>query len=678
MSFRSKTDGFYSFDDAYKQASTAGKWKDRLFKLSGSSIDWDNLWDAAGEKSLIELLLGGRNAPITSRLIWVGKDASCDYALVSEALTAIAGWTGGDIPSITNPVAIMVKPGTYEDSIEISLPYVHVFGIGNQAESVIIQNNAHHIVIVNHPEAGLGFNILKGLELYQYGTDVMSAVLFNAPSDAGVTALLCRECYFRRDISGGTTAASEAVVKINHGLFWAEDVRIEMRNDTPSVGVNTPHMFFFGDGFLAGAMLRDAKIDYGSVDEADTNSLFLMDAAFTGDVNVLTSEINVLASGAESGGIFYVLNQTATNSRFRFEHSVIHMDKDGTGSPDELTVYHLEAGEILSAYNSFEFRGRNPGTVFSGTATAGVTLFDSVVNGILYDGATPMGGLGFDSSCGLLRYLPVGEPSTKNVPWTFMVEWFEPSTADIWARYHSDASDLMFNRKLSYADWTHVPQGLTEVTSYETYRLTVPDDNFVSYVFVPGRPIYSVLEDGVTRCHGIVIAAASSFGNLEVDVAGYLPSEVETHDMQSYRYGDFSRVVTERFVIPGLFAYQADTALLTNYLKQNFIWKKGKARIVQISTIVGTQDSGANQPNVNVAVKTVGGSYHPVGTSNVTMGRAVSTSWVHTVDDIDGPVNGGHNYNQLDFNSEIEIMTDANGSNDDAADLTVIITAVLE
>ncbi len=56
----------------------------------------------------------------------------------------------------------------------------------------------------------------------------------------------------------------------------------------------------------------------------------------------------------------------------------------------------------------------------------------------------------------------------------------------------------------------------------------------------------------------------------------------------------------------------------------------------------------------------------------------MSTSWVHTDADIDGPVNGAHNYNRLTFGSELEITVDANGSNKDAADLTVEVTIVLE
>src|SRR5574343_13535 len=119
MSFGAKTKGAFTFEDAGKTASS--KWAGKFFRLSdGTSNLWDELYDAAGDRSLIELLLYGVNLPEKSRLVWVGKDRNCDFSLVSLALAEIAGWTGGDIPDITNPVVVMVKPGTYEDYIELT------------------------------------------------------------------------------------------------------------------------------------------------------------------------------------------------------------------------------------------------------------------------------------------------------------------------------------------------------------------------------------------------------------------------------------------------------------------------------------------------------------------------------------------------------------------------------
>jgi hypothetical protein len=352
------------------------------------------------------------------------------------------------------------------------------------------------------------------------------------------------------------------------------------------------------------------------------------------------------------------------------------MGTDSPVTPDGFDIYHAVAGEVLSQRNTYEFHNRSGGNVFSGSGATAYTFFDTVVGGEIGTSLTTRG-LYYNN--GFYHYLDGSEVSTKELPDDFCGFWFDGTYKEFKFKFKSSADFLTYVRSLSYEDWSHFPGVCALDGTYPTSRIVPVEDSYSQKVFAPGRPIYSILEDGVTLCHGIVTAAASNgTGGLNVDVAGYVPSELEGHDAQSYRYGDFSRVVTERFFIPGVFALDSIDTLLATYLNEHFIWKKGKARIVQISTIVGTKDSGANQPRVNVTVKPSGGSYHKVGTSNGSEGRDVNTSWVHTVDDIDGPVNGGNNYNRLDFNSEVEITTDAHGSNGDAADLTVIITAVLE
>lgn len=670
--FGAKTKGLFSFDDAAKQASSAGKWRDHVFKLSDSANNWDELWDAIGERSLIEMLLYGINVPETSRLVWVGKDRNCDFSLVSLALAEIASWTGGDVPDVTNPVVIMVKPGTYEDYMELTQNYVHIFGVGNQAESVIIQNNAHHILTVDHPTSGMGFNIIKGLELYQYGADSISNVLFNTTVNPSLTALMCRECYFKRDVAGATTVDSDAMFKVNHGLFFGEDIRAEMTIGTDGGGTTarTPRMFYAGDGAMVGLLLRDAKLDYTTVDEDDINSMFLTHADFTGEIKVDTSEINMVDSAANAGGTYYVTNLLA-NTRVTFSDTEFSMGVDSPVSPDEFTMHHLEAGEVVSQRNTYTFGSRGGGKVFGGIEGSGTayTFFDAVEGGEIGSILTTRG---IYYNNGMFHYLDGSEPSTKELPKDFVCFWFDDTYKEFKFKSKRSADDLEYIRKLGYEDWSHFPQAITDAD--DGVNISVPEDSYAQKVFVPGRPIYSILDDGVTLCHGIVTAAATgSPGVWEIDVAGYVPTEAEGHDVQSYRYGDFSRVVVERFTIPGLFSYQADTQLLKNFLGQYFIWRRGNARIVQISHRVVTADSGANQPRVNVSV---GGN--KVGTANSTNGRAVSTSWVHTDADIDGPVNGAHNYNRLAFGSELEITVDANGSNKDAADLTVEVTIVLE
>jgi len=119
--------------------------------------------------------------------------------------------------------------------------------------------------------------------------------------------------------------------------------------------------------------------------------------------------------------------------------------------------------------------------------------------------------------------------------------------------------------------------------------------------------------------------------------------------------------------VPGKFADAANTTLLKTDSKLSIDWDLGKAYLVRIRHIVVTDDTGANQPIVNVSVN---GS--AVGTSNTNAGLAVAETWTSTVVDI--------NTSNYDINNDeaVEVITDASGSNDDAIDLTVSMTFVLE
>ncbi|HEY0089410.1 MAG TPA: hypothetical protein VGB37_11240, partial [Candidatus Lokiarchaeia archaeon] len=118
--------------------------------------------------------------------------------------------------------------------------------------------------------------------------------------------------------------------------------------------------------------------------------------------------------------------------------------------------------------------------------------------------------------------------------------------------------------------------------------------------------------------------------------------------------------------INGAFADAADTTLLASDLNMYLKWTKLPAYLVMISHKVKTADTGANQPQVNCDLN----GANSVSTSNTNAGRAVSTSWVDTVVDINTS-----NYD-INYGEIIEIRTDANGSNDNARDLSVILTFV--
>ena len=125
-------------------------------------------------------------------------------------------------------------------------------------------------------------------------------------------------------------------------------------------------------------------------------------------------------------------------------------------------------------------------------------------------------------------------------------------------------------------------------------------------------------------------------------------------------------IIQVDFLIPGTFADAANTGLLASDTRSKFSWGLGTAYCVQIKHTVRVADTGANQPNVTISINGA-----VVGTDNSNAGLPVATTWTSTV--------VGINTSNYDINKgeAIEIVTDANGSNDNAQDLTVSVLFVM-
>lgn len=181
---------------------------------------------------------------------------------------------------------------------------------------------------------------------------------------------------------------------------------------------------------------------------------------------------------------------------------------------------------------------------------------------------------------------------------------------------------------------------------------TVTDNASNQAAFAKGRPIRYRATSGTWR-YGIV----TNYSTGTVTLAG---AAMTASDDDEIQYGDFSKsVAMEIGTLAGKFAESASTTLLDD----NNIWLSwqfGTAYLVRFRVRVGTDDSGASQPRVNM---TIGGS--AVGTANTNAGLAVAESWVSTVTDINTS-----NYD-IAFGDAIELSTDANGTNDDASGLFV-------
>jgi len=164
-----------------------------------------------------------------------------------------------------------------------------------------------------------------------------------------------------------------------------------------------------------------------------------------------------------------------------------------------------------------------------------------------------------------------------------------------------------------------------------------------------------------TTYYGIVSAITSNL----LTVAGAPLST--SYDVTALYWCPPERVIQVDFFVSGKFADAANTALLNSDVNTAFEWNLGKAYCVLIRHKVKTDDSGANQPRVTISIAGA-----VVGTDNTNAGQAVAETWTSTV--------VGINTANYDINPDeaIEVVTDANGSNDDAENLTVSAVFVLE
>lgn len=190
-------------------------------------------------------------------------------------------------------------------------------------------------------------------------------------------------------------------------------------------------------------------------------------------------------------------------------------------------------------------------------------------------------------------------------------------------------------------------------------QFTVTDNASNQTIFIAGRPIRYRAAAGTWR-YGIV--TAYSLGT--VTIAG---APMTVNDADEIAYADTNRVMQVDINISAGFNDAADTALIANDALSALKWQRAGAYLVRISHIVGLDDSGLTQPNVNATVAGTG-----VSNSNTSAGRAVAETWTNTAVDIDTAAYA------IAFGDAIEIAVDGSGANGDAEDLTVSLVFVQE
>ncbi len=219
--------------------------------------------------------------------------------------------------------------------------------------------------------------------------------------------------------------------------------------------------------------------------------------------------------------------------------------------------------------------------------------------------------------------------------------------------------------------WQAAPQSgaskwtaLTAATDYattpaSTSTITMATDQTAT--IKPGMAVRYTI--GGTAYYGVVTAITSGL----LTVAGAPLSGTIT----ALAYSIFPGMVeVAQVFVPGYWADAADTSLIANDLVSPLVWGGPPAALVRIQAMTRTTDTGASYPRINARIGAT--TTDRVCTSNAAAGLALAASatWYSTVVDID-PAKYA-----VSLGGVVELTTDANGGNDNAADVTVVLTFV--
>ncbi len=214
--------------------------------------------------------------------------------------------------------------------------------------------------------------------------------------------------------------------------------------------------------------------------------------------------------------------------------------------------------------------------------------------------------------------------------------------------YMLSENDIDFFMNNARTAWDTLPS----FTYVSATSFTVSDTSFYQEALAVGRPVKYKVTGNDYR-----YAVVTSYSSGTVTVAGV---DLTSGD-DVMMYGHTSNVVPVQFGIPGSFADAPNTTLLLTDTLTKYMWPLGDAYCVKLSTTVVQDDSGVNQPRVNMRLN---GSV--VSSDNSDNGPEVSESWNHTTNDIKS-----NNY-MISNGESIEVSTDANGTNNDASDLSIV------
>lgn len=249
----------------------------------------------------------------------------------------------------------------------------------------------------------------------------------------------------------------------------------------------------------------------------------------------------------------------------------------------------------------------------------------------------------------------MADTEISNMPGLTLVEIDDLFVAvDISASLNKKVTRANLRSSLGLPIWYPVPSTSFSGPPATPSRITMSDTSLMAV----GLPLRYVI--GGTSYYGVITAVSS---NSYVELIG----APLTSTVSALYVGSATAVVQERFFIGG--AYGDGVAdLLAADEKTAYRWERGPARLVGLAVQHNTDDTGANQPKVNVKVAGTA-----VSTANGGDGIQVATSWAgNSAVAIDTAAYA------IARGDAVEIACTVEGSNGDASDLTVSVTWVME
>jgi len=186
-------------------------------------------------------------------------------------------------------------------------------------------------------------------------------------------------------------------------------------------------------------------------------------------------------------------------------------------------------------------------------------------------------------------------------------------------------------------------------------------------IFVPGRPIRYRATAGTWR-YGLVKSYTPGAPDATVVIGGYPLTTSDDDEMQFTDVG--GKTVVHEFFISGACLGNATNQLILDSIGKYTKWPTAPAFLVEMSVIVALTDTGgAAYPRVNARIA---GSnvFSDNGGAGIEISN-VDGTWVET------GVTAQATYG-ISRGDSLELTTDANGTNDDAVDLTAQLVFVLE